>query len=285
MEKLWEFRYAVPMKPNEEVVEISEAEFEKMLLRNVETAKGAPIEPLWQLARFYSQSKRHDEAMACLRRVMPLLPNIETKAGGILAMGQLMEQVQDYPAAIRYYKEALAFEPVNSATWFLVNNNLGFCFNILGDLEAGELYCRRAISIDPTRSNGYKNLGIALRGLGRLTDAAANFVRATKVNASDPRALKLLDEMLEEHPELQPEFALEMECCRAAVNAAAEENMKRGPVIHSGWRKTDFPPADQSEQSMGKAQACTGDGERASKKESRGQAKDTKRAKRRSQRE
>jgi tetratricopeptide (TPR) repeat protein len=240
MEKFWGFRYAVPIKPNEEVVEISEKEFEKMLLRNVETAEGAPIEPLWQLARFYSQSKRHDEAMECLNKLMLLWPDMDSKAGGILAMGQLMEQVRDYPAAIRYYKEALAFEPVNPVTWYLIHNNLGFSFNVLGDFQQGEIYCRRAIGIDQTRANGYKNLGIALRGLGRFQEAAENFVQATKVNASDPRALKLLDELLAEHPELQSEFAVEAQCCRAAVDAASEENAKRGPVIHRGWRKQIF---------------------------------------------
>jgi len=72
-------------------------------------------------------------------------PDLERKANCVLAMGATMEQVQDFEAAVRYYKEALALEPVRTPTWYFINNNLGFSLNTLGHFSEGEIYCHKAI--------------------------------------------------------------------------------------------------------------------------------------------
>lgn len=48
------------------------------------------------------------------------------------AYGHAMEQVGDYPTAVRHYTEALALEPTHTFTWHFINHNLGFCLNTLG---------------------------------------------------------------------------------------------------------------------------------------------------------
>ncbi len=67
---------------------------------------------LWQLARFYAADKQPDKGIECLRQAMALQSDPEIKAHCILAMGQAAEHVKDYESAIRFYKEALAMEPM-----------------------------------------------------------------------------------------------------------------------------------------------------------------------------
>ena len=234
MDKRLDFRYAIPAQPEGAVVQLSPQEAERFLLNKLAAAKEDPTDALWQLARFYSERKDYLKALDCLRKVMALFPDVERKASCVLAMGQTMEQISDYEAAIRYYKEALSLEPIQTSTWYFINNNLGFCLNTLGHFAEGETYCRKALEIDSTRHNAYKNLGIARKGLGNYADAAQCFVSATQANASDPRASQLLEELLIEHPELEFEFADEAEFCRKAVEVAAQHRIRLQPVVHTG---------------------------------------------------
>lgn len=45
-----------------------------------------------------------EKGLVCLRRVLDRLPDAESKAGCVLGMGGMMESVQDYEAAVGYYK-------------------------------------------------------------------------------------------------------------------------------------------------------------------------------------
>ena len=51
-----------------------------MLLRKLEEEKSQPTEALWQLARFYQQSKQPEKGLACLRKVLAHMPDVEEKA-------------------------------------------------------------------------------------------------------------------------------------------------------------------------------------------------------------
>ena len=221
--KEMDFRYSIPQPPAGPLVELSATEVEKMLLKRLEDQRDDPTEALWQLARFYSHGKNHEKALGYLREILARLPDVEVRANCVLAMGQTMEQVQDYAAAVRYYREALAMEPARTPTWYFINNNLGFSLNTLGQFAEGERYCRKAIEVDPDRPNAYKNLGIALASQGRPCEAARCFVTATRVNAADPRAFHLLEELLKGHPELEQEFHADRECCREAVKLVAQK--------------------------------------------------------------
>ena len=235
------FNYSLPQPPEGSLVELSFAEIEEMLLNNLRKAKGDLRDPMWELARFYSHAKRHEEALDYLRKVLALQPDMEDKAATVLGMGQTMEQVGDYESAVRYYREALAFEPVHTPTWYFIHNNLGFSLNMLERFEEGEKFCRAATEIDGQRPNGFKNLGIALRGQGRFAEAAECFVKATQADASDPRSVKLLEELLAQKPELGFEFGTQLEYCRKAVEVARQQRaMLPQPQIHRGWRKQLF---------------------------------------------
>jgi len=237
MDERLDFRFSLPAKPDGPLVELSNEEAEKMLLKKLDESNADPIQALWQLAQFYKMSKQHDKALERLRQLMERLPNPEQKAECVLTMGQAMEQVGDYPAAVRYYKEALALEPTHTFTWYFINNNLGFSLNTLGQFSEGEIYCRKALEIDPQRPNAHKNLGISLTGKGQYQDAARCFIAATQANAADARAFRLLQDLLKQHPELEFEFQGAVEYCQKAVEVAAAKAEELKPTIHRGWRK------------------------------------------------
>ena len=235
-----DFRFQLPKPATGPLVELTAAETEKLLLKKVVEAGENPKPALWDLAQFYKLNKQHEKALECLRQLIALLPGPEEKASCIFTMGQAMEQVSDYPAAILYYKEALTLEPASTFTWYFIHNNLGFSLNSLQRFDEGEQYCREAIKIDPNRPNGYKNLGLALIGQGRHREAASSFVLATQANSADARAFHLLVELLQQHPELAYEFQDAVDMCRKAIEVATKKSDELQPVIYRGWKKQVF---------------------------------------------
>jgi len=102
---------------------------------------------------------------------------------------------------------------------------LGYCLNYFGRFGEAEKYCRSAININPNRFNAYKNLGVALTGLGQHADAARNFMKATLSNPKDVRALKLLEELFANQKEVADEISdieTKIQKCRDAVKTASE---------------------------------------------------------------
>jgi Tfp pilus assembly protein PilF len=237
MDEKLDFRFTLQKPPPGPLIEMSAQEVEARLLKRLDEEKAQPADALWQLARFYQQSKQADKGLACLRQALSHMPDPEKKAHCVLAMGQLMETVQDYQSAVRYYKEALALEPVQNDIWYFINNNLGFSLNTLRRFAEGESYCRRALEITPERPNAHKNLGIALAGQSDFAGAARCFVSATQANAADPRAFHLLLDLLKEHPELEFEFRPAADFCRKAVETVGQKAAQLKPVVYRGWKK------------------------------------------------
>jgi tetratricopeptide (TPR) repeat protein len=240
MEQPKDFRFAIQKPPPGPLVEVSAAEMENTLLKRLEAEKAHPANALWELARFYQQSKQPEKGLACLRQVLAQMPDAEQKASCVLAMGQMMESARDYQAAVQYYKEALALEPVQTDVWYFINNNLGFSLNTLGQFAEGEKYCRKALEVNPNRQNAYKNLGIALAGQEDYAGAAQCFVAATQVNAADPRSFELLRDLARDHPELEYEFQDSVEACQKAIEAVGKKMQGMNPVVLRGWRKHLF---------------------------------------------
>ena len=50
----------------------------------------------------------------------------EQKAACVLVMGAAAEKKQDFEAAVRFYREALAMEPICNDVWYFIHNNLGY---------------------------------------------------------------------------------------------------------------------------------------------------------------
>jgi tetratricopeptide (TPR) repeat protein len=85
---------------------------------------------------------------------------------------------------------------------------------------------REAIRLDPSRANAFKNLGLSLEGQGRFGDAARSFISAVRADASDPRALKHLEELAGQHKEAYadiPDLDYQVFKCREAVEYVASK--------------------------------------------------------------
>ncbi|MEY2539680.1 MAG: hypothetical protein QOG67_3420 [Verrucomicrobiota bacterium] len=202
-------------------VEPNLVQIERVLKEQLDQADKNPRDVLWQLARLYNATKRHDQALQCLRRILASESDLERKAGCVLALGQTMEECNDFPSAIRFYREAMVMEPACNDTWYFIHNNLGYSYNQVGRFDEGEKCCRFAIQINPSRPNGHKNLGIALAAQGKYREAAMSYITGTFNHAGDARSFKLLQELLKEHPELAFDFQTYFDRCEKSVRFAA----------------------------------------------------------------
>jgi tetratricopeptide (TPR) repeat protein len=147
----------------------------------------------------------------------------EERAHLILRMGLMKEEVGKYEEAVKTYFSAFSLNPGRDETWYFLNNNLGYCLNHCGRYEEAERYCRSAIAIDPARHNAFKNLGFAHQGQGRYSEAAKAFIRAVHLCPRDPRALKLLEDLIRDHKDDLAEInvlIIKLNQCRELVKQA-----------------------------------------------------------------
>jgi tetratricopeptide (TPR) repeat protein len=211
------FQYRVPRPVEDAHANLTFRDAEKLLLARLKRRKHNTEEVLWELAGLYACATKADKALTCFRQIMSRRADLEDKARCVLAMGATMERVRQYQAAVGFYKQAYGIEPMNINTWYWINNNLGFCLNALGRYEEGQGYCRSATQAMPNRPNAFKNLGISMEGLRKFAEAAKNYIKATQLDAADPRALVHLESLLKKHPQLEIEFGRQAELCRKAV--------------------------------------------------------------------
>lgn len=229
------FRFTLPQPDRGKP--LSREQAERLLLEYLRTAGTRREDALWEMARFYSTMGPPEKALPYLRELGSLTNDPERLAACYLAMGQLMEKMKDYLLAARFYRQAFTLEPTDSQNWYFINNNLGFCLNTLGEFGEAEAYCRAATEIDPDRPNAYKNLGLSLQGQGRYAEAVAAFVQAVQANASDARALRHLEALAAEHPEIIAafdDFDGLLQSCRDAVTVAEEAWRKRRGEAREG---------------------------------------------------
>jgi tetratricopeptide (TPR) repeat protein len=214
------FHYKTPVVPDGQLTEIGPDEIEQFFRARLDAAKGDPTQAIWDLEQCYKRSGKIDLAFQYLATLFHRAEDRETTATILLALGQTAETAGDFELAARFYRHGLSVEPEDKFTQYFLHNNLGYSLNQLGQYPDGEQHCRAAIGINADRPNAHKNLGLALVARGALHEAAESFVAATQANASDGRAMRYLEALLEEHAELQPEFDDALAQCRSAVETA-----------------------------------------------------------------
>ncbi len=180
---------------------LSLEEAEALLLERAGRAQRALEDAVWDLVVLYSRSRQADKARPYVEQLLAHADGPGRRAFYLLALGQILEELGDYTGALEVYTQALPLEPADGGTWYLINNNLGYCLNYLGRHAEAEAHCRRAIEIDPNRHNAYKNLGIALENQGKFAEAARNYRRAAELCPADRRAARHLEALLAVHPE------------------------------------------------------------------------------------
>ena len=123
-------------------------------------------------------------------------------AKAYLARGDVAEAQEKWGLALEHYGIGLSLLPKDTKTGYFLFNNAAHCLNALELYSEGESYCRRAIDIDPTRPEAYRNLAVSRRGQGNLTGSALCLVEAIKINPSDNSAVQILKQLLTDHPTL-----------------------------------------------------------------------------------
>jgi tetratricopeptide (TPR) repeat protein len=196
---------------------------EANLRGRVTTCEEALEDAVWQLGRFYSMVGRPREAMTHVTRVLAGTEDLEKRAGGFLALGQLLEQQDQYADAAEMYHQGLEVRPASGRTGYFLHNNRGYCLNQLGRHTEAEVHTRTAIAIDPALHNAHKNLGLALAGQGRLGEAAHCLLEADRRCPEDARARRHLAELFTENPEL-------LEADPALATACRDRGIRPGPV-------------------------------------------------------
>jgi tetratricopeptide (TPR) repeat protein len=177
------------------------------------------------MADFYARRGGIDKAVLYLHKLLDFTEDPEQKANCLLKLGQLMERADNIVEAISYYKDAYALEPADKFLWYFINNNLGYCLNLLGHFEEAEPYCREAVKILPERHNAYKNLGISLVGLARYKEASEFFVKSVQLYPNDPRAFIHLKELVDKHPEIVnevPDIKKQVENCLRLISSGKD---------------------------------------------------------------
>ena len=186
-----------------------------------------PRPALEKLARLYMDWERWAQAFQCLNRRLTLAQEAEEEARCRYMLGLVHEHFGDFPAAAAHYRRGLALEPTNPTVWYFLNNLLAYCLQAGGDFQQAEFYAHRAVEFEPRRGNAFKNLGLALKGQGRLAEAARAFIAGTRADPSDGRAACLLDNLLAEHPEMLPDFGSDLAECHRLVQGIHELITKR----------------------------------------------------------
>ena len=175
------------------------------------------IELMHELAIECVSKKKPAGAQAYFERIIVISDSDAIKSLCLLSIGQIKENQEDIPGAIDWYRRAFCMQPGSDETWYFLYNNLGYCLNRLGQHDEALGYCQRAISLNPDRHNAHKNLGVALEGLGRYSDAARSYLKAAELCPADTRALSLLCSIIKS----QPEIAVELPELRNGTKLAA----------------------------------------------------------------
>jgi tetratricopeptide (TPR) repeat protein len=183
---------------------LPERDTEKLLLERLENSKSEDDYFRWLLfvVGFYRGIQKVEAAMALLRRFIETTESNERKAHCHLTLGQIATDEQRFEVALEHFKTALAFNPAKKKIIYVLYNNAGYCLNTLGRYVEGERYCRIAIETNWTRASAYRNLGVSLKGQGKIIEAVWALVEAAKADASDDRARLLLRELMSEKPEI-----------------------------------------------------------------------------------
>jgi len=246
------FGFTVKPLPNGQAVTMQEAEV--LMRKQLEERGGNDIDTLWSLHTVYKTMDRYPEACKCLERILPLTEDLEKRAKCFLAMGCIMERMEDFESAITYYRQADAMEPCDKHNAYFIKNNLGFSLNQLGRYAEAISYLKAAINIEPCAPNAHKNLALSYQGLGNFALAARGFIIVTHANATDGRSVAHLEELLKAHPELlvdDPGLEVELTDCLNAVAIARAQQ----PDYMAAWKQQradknpfDFSPKNLKEQ-------------------------------------
>ena len=153
-------------------------------------------------------------ALQELQRMVSEATDSQERAHCYVRAGQIRELLGALDAARACYEEAVSLEPREEAVAYLAFNNLAYCLNRQGRYQEAEPLARRAATMLPDRVNAHKNLGVALEGIGRASEAGVSLLEALRIDPNHEIAMRRIRVLLAAHPEIgreRPELAHEVE--------------------------------------------------------------------------
>lgn len=130
-----------------------------------------------------------------------------------LKQGSVCEAMLDFGMAIGYYSLGIEIyatmaKPNETVGYWLFNNS-AFCHDYEKFFPSAQRLARKAVSIDRSRHNAWKNLGVSFEHQGDYTKAAACYLASyIKCDGgADPRPMMHLTRMFRRHDGLKDKFA------------------------------------------------------------------------------
>jgi len=130
----------------------------------------------------------------------------------LLNQGSLCEAKRAFGTAIEYYKKGIAHidahgvEGHSCAYWF--PNNISFCYDYEAMFQEAQGFARKAIAVDHSRHNAWKNFGISLEHQHKYAYAAICYVIShIQCVGVDKRPLMHLERMFKRNPGLEGRVA------------------------------------------------------------------------------
>jgi len=135
------------------------------------------VRQLYQQANTYIAENKLEEAIACYRKSIALVP---TLGDAYQKWGNLLVKTGQLEAAIATYQQAIKLSPEDSWSY----NSLGGIFIKLERWEEAVPVCQQAVRLDPNSFWDYNNLGLALTKLERWEEAIEAYEKAAEINSS-----------------------------------------------------------------------------------------------------
>ncbi|MCX5824111.1 MAG: tetratricopeptide repeat protein [Deltaproteobacteria bacterium] len=202
---------------------------EKSLLQELTNCSRERRLILFDLVDYYIKNRRGSSALIYLEELLEKIANPEAKAILYMQRGIKMEEVEDFEAAILCYSKVFLINSISEINQYFMNNNVGYCLNMLGRYQEAESYCRSAIKIVPFLHNAHKNLGLSLQGQGHYEEASECYIKAIQLNPGDRRALHHLEDLTAAHKESfsnGKEIEEQLFYCRSLVYATVISETK-----------------------------------------------------------
>jgi len=162
--------------------------------------KMGAILPQAYFIEFYLGKKKaaansFQEAIAHFNRALELNPEAEDVPYIYSFMGECLKDMGEYQEAIRILRLGIEQDDERQD----LHNLLGFCYFKLSDHESAVTHFSRSIEVDPSQAIDFFNLGVNLRKLNRIDEAAHNFKIALTMEPYMELARIHLDELYAEH--------------------------------------------------------------------------------------
>jgi tetratricopeptide (TPR) repeat protein len=105
-------------------------------------------------------------------------------ANGAFTQARLAEQNQNWPSALKAYREATALDPA----WFEAQYNAGVMAHRLHNYEAALASYETALALQPDSADARYNFALALKTTGYAPDAAEELKKTLAANPGEARA-------------------------------------------------------------------------------------------------